>query len=134
MAAVDLKAARAKWRRSPVAFITEVLRDPETGRPFVLYPVQVRFLREGLTPTADGPLPFPELVFSGPKKSGKTASNRHGDLVRRDMPRRPIRRGLLRRRHHSTGPTSALLSFLLFLAGSENAGHRAMRRSWRPDL
>jgi phage terminase large subunit-like protein len=38
----------------------------------VLYPTQARFLREALTPTADGRLPFPELLFSAPKKSGKT--------------------------------------------------------------
>jgi phage terminase large subunit-like protein len=37
-----------------------------------LYPEQVRFLREGFTPLADGALPYPELVFSCPKKSGKS--------------------------------------------------------------
>jgi hypothetical protein len=30
----------AGWRRDPIAFIREVLRDPETGEPFVLYPAQ----------------------------------------------------------------------------------------------
>lgn len=64
----------ARWRADPVAFVREVLRDPETGKPFVLYPAQERFLREAFTLTADGKLPFPELVFSAPKKSGKTAT------------------------------------------------------------
>jgi hypothetical protein len=62
-----------RWRRDPIAFIRDVLRDPETGAPFVLYPAQEEFLRLGLTLTADGRLPFAELVFAAPKKSGKTA-------------------------------------------------------------
>ena len=61
-----------RWKGDPVLFIREVLRNPETGKPFELYPAQVRFLREALTLTAYGRLPFPEMVFSAPKKSGKT--------------------------------------------------------------
>ncbi len=63
-----------RWKRDPIAFVAEVLRDPETGRPFVLYEAQERFLRKALTPTAEGKLPFPELLYSCPKKSGKTAT------------------------------------------------------------
>jgi hypothetical protein len=33
-----------RWRREPAAFITEVLRDPETGRPFDLLQSELRFL------------------------------------------------------------------------------------------
>jgi hypothetical protein len=65
-------AALARWRRDPIAFIREALIDPETGQPFVLYPEQVAFLLTALTPTEDGRLPFAELLFSAPKKSGKT--------------------------------------------------------------
>jgi phage terminase large subunit-like protein len=68
-----MKDRIAKWRRDPVAFISEVLRDPETGKPFELYPAEAEFLRRALTLTDDGRLPFPEMVFSAPKKSGKTA-------------------------------------------------------------
>jgi phage terminase large subunit-like protein len=64
----------ARWKRDPVSFIREVLRDPETGRPFVLYEAQERFLHKALTLTAEGKLPFPELLYSCPKKSGKTAT------------------------------------------------------------
>jgi len=39
-----------------------------------LYPAQARFLREALTPTAEGLLRFPEILFSAPKKAGKTAT------------------------------------------------------------
>ena len=63
-----------RWKNDPVAFITEVLRDPETGKPFELYPEQVDFLRRGFTLTNDRRLPYPELLFSAPKKSGKTAT------------------------------------------------------------
>jgi phage terminase large subunit-like protein len=61
-----------RCRRDPVAFVTQCLVDPETGKPFVLYPQQVRFLREALTPDKNGRLRYRELVFSAPKKSGKT--------------------------------------------------------------
>src|SRR6516225_11302762 len=60
-----------RLKRDPVAFISEVLIDPETKKPFKLYPAQVRFLGEGLT-VKNGRLPYVELLFSGPKKSGKT--------------------------------------------------------------
>jgi hypothetical protein len=63
----------ARWKRDPVAFITEALRDPETGRPFKLYDAKVKFLRLALTLTPEGKLRYPELLFSAIKKSGKTA-------------------------------------------------------------
>src|SRR5689334_11405953 len=64
----------ARWKAAPVDWIQTVLRDPETGAPFVLYGAQKRFFRHALTPTRDGRMPFPELVFAAPKKSGKTAT------------------------------------------------------------
>lgn len=63
-----------RWRSDPAAFVREVLVDPETSAPFELYPAQERFLRDALTPTNDGSLPFPELIYSCPKKSGKTCT------------------------------------------------------------
>ena len=68
-----MKEKLERWRRDPVAFVTEVLVNPETGEPFELYPEQVTFLRTALTLTPGGRLPYTELVFSAPKKSGKTA-------------------------------------------------------------
>jgi len=50
----------------------EALVDPETGEPFALYDAERRFLAEAFTSGADGRLRCPELLFSGPKKSGKT--------------------------------------------------------------
>jgi hypothetical protein len=61
-----------RWRQDPRAFVCEVLVNPETGRPFELYPAEERFFREALTLGAHGRLPYPELIYSCPKKSGKT--------------------------------------------------------------
>ena len=62
------------WRRDPIAFVSDVLRDPDSdGRPFELYAEEEAFLREALTLTPGGSLPYSELLYSAPKKSGKTA-------------------------------------------------------------
>jgi hypothetical protein len=60
-------------RAAPGQKWKSVLRNPETGKPFVLYEAQVEFLRRAFVLTGDGRLPFPEIIFSAPKKSGKTA-------------------------------------------------------------
>jgi len=57
----------------PVAFIETTLIDPESCELFVLTEAERIFLRHAFDLTADGRLKYPELVFSGPKKSGKTA-------------------------------------------------------------
>ncbi len=54
-------------------FIEATLIDPETGAPFVLTDAERTFLTHAFDLTDDGRLRYPELVFSGPKKSGKTA-------------------------------------------------------------
>src|SRR5690242_2770686 len=58
--------------REPCAFVEHVLVNPETGKPFELYPAEAEFVRRGFTLTADGRLRYPEMLFSAPKKSGKT--------------------------------------------------------------
>ncbi|MBV8774602.1 MAG: hypothetical protein JO166_20035 [Deltaproteobacteria bacterium] len=62
----------AEWRRDPAKFITQVLINPETKQPFQLYDAQRQFLQEGFRLTPDGRLVHTELVFSGPKKLGKS--------------------------------------------------------------
>ena len=57
----------------PVSFIEKVLHDPATGQPFRLYEQQKAFLRNAFKLTPDGRMLYPELVYSGPKKIGKTA-------------------------------------------------------------
>lgn len=61
------------WLRDPPAFVTEALINPETGGPFDLYDAERRFLEKGFTVDSNGRLRYPELIFSAPKKSGKTA-------------------------------------------------------------
>lgn len=67
--------ALAHWRRNPAKFIEEVLRDPETGRPFKLLDAEREFLKHAFRTDADGRLIYPELIYSCPKKSGKSAFN-----------------------------------------------------------
>ena len=66
-------SAELNFTRDPVAFIERVLVNPETGKPFKLNRAQRRFLARCLATTSDGRLRYPELLFSAPKKSGKTA-------------------------------------------------------------
>jgi len=61
-----------RYRADPIAFIKDFLRDPETGKPFVLYPAEELFLSTALTLTPEGTLPYAELLFAAIKKSGKT--------------------------------------------------------------
>ena len=73
--AVDLDdTALVRWRASPIAFIEEMLHDPETGRPFVLLEAERAFMRHAFTLDRNGRLAYPELVYGAIKKSGKTTS------------------------------------------------------------
>ncbi len=64
----------ARWKTDPISFIGDVLKDPETKKPFELYPAQVEFIQRTFTLTPEGRLPYPEMLYSAPKKSGKTAT------------------------------------------------------------
>jgi hypothetical protein len=63
-----------RWRGDPTAFISDIMRDPETGRPFELFDAQTQFLRHAFTLTDDGRLVYPEQVFGAIKKSAKTTT------------------------------------------------------------
>lgn len=65
-------SALKRWRRDPAAFIVETMIDPETGSPFVLLDAERRFLDHAFTTDGGGKLVYPEQVYSGPKKTGKT--------------------------------------------------------------
>jgi phage terminase large subunit-like protein len=56
-----------------VNFIESMLVNPETDKRFILTGAQKAFLRRAFELTPDGRLKYPELIFSAPKKSGKTA-------------------------------------------------------------
>lgn len=55
----------------PIHFI-EQLVNHKTGERFVLTKAEKRFLRRAFTLTPSGRLKFPELIYSAPKKTGKT--------------------------------------------------------------
>lgn len=55
-----------------VTFIHDVLVNPETGKPFELYPAQEQFFREAFRLTPDGRLLYPDAIYGAIKKSGKT--------------------------------------------------------------
>jgi phage terminase large subunit-like protein len=65
-------ASLARWRADPIAFVETVLVNPETGKPFELLPAERAFLVYAFMLDENGKLRFPELLYSCPKKSGKT--------------------------------------------------------------
>jgi phage terminase large subunit-like protein len=66
------RTTRARWRADPIAFIEEILIDPETKKPFMLLDAERAFLKHAFATGADGRLLYPEQVYACPKKSGKT--------------------------------------------------------------
>jgi phage terminase large subunit-like protein len=56
----------------PVEFVERILVNPEDGHPFVLTEAERRFLEHAFLEGEDGRLRHHELLFSAPKKSGKT--------------------------------------------------------------
>jgi phage terminase large subunit-like protein len=74
MADVLDSSALVRWRANPVSFIEEVLRDPETGKPFELFEAQRQFFAHAWQLDDGGRLRFPEQCLGMPKKSGKTAT------------------------------------------------------------
>jgi phage terminase large subunit-like protein len=64
--------ALRRWRENPTAFVEEVLVDPATDQPFILLPAEREFLQHCFKTGPNGRLLYPELLYSCPKKSGKT--------------------------------------------------------------
>jgi phage terminase large subunit-like protein len=58
-----------------VAFIDERLQRTELGQPFQLMDHQRVILREAFAFEADGRLRYDTIIYSCPKKSGKTTIN-----------------------------------------------------------
>ena len=68
-------ATLIRWRADPAAFVQDALINPEDGKPSVLYEREKVFMREAMRRDATGRLLYQLIVFSAPKKSGKTALN-----------------------------------------------------------
>jgi phage terminase large subunit-like protein len=60
---------------SPVTFIEKYVRKSELGKPFKLFPHQREILNLAFTFDKNGKLPYDTVIFSCPKKSGKTTLN-----------------------------------------------------------
>jgi hypothetical protein len=58
------KQTLTRWRRNPISFIQQCLRDPETGKPFKLLDAERRFLAHAFQLGGDGRLLYPEQVYS----------------------------------------------------------------------
>lgn len=65
----------ARYPTDPVAFIDDCLPRSELGRPWRLAPHQRAILRQAFSFDRDGRLPYDTLLYSCPKKSGKTTLN-----------------------------------------------------------
>jgi phage terminase large subunit-like protein len=66
------RGALERWRREPALFIHDVIRNPETSQPFELLPAEIAFLERAFKLDDAGRMLYPELLYSCPKKSGKT--------------------------------------------------------------
>jgi phage terminase large subunit-like protein len=64
-----------RYAHDPVAFIDDLVRVSELGKPFALQPHQRDILQAAFTFDEDGRLPWDTIVYACPKKSGKTAVN-----------------------------------------------------------
>jgi len=63
------------YRRSVVAFIDDFIKFNERGKPFRLLDHQRQILDSAFVFDRDGRLPWKTIVYSCPKKSGKTTIN-----------------------------------------------------------
>jgi hypothetical protein len=62
-----------RWRREPQKFISEVLRDPESGQPFQLFAAEREFLSRAYQTDDSGRLVYSDQCWAAPKKTGKSA-------------------------------------------------------------
>jgi phage terminase large subunit-like protein len=65
-------SALDRWQKQPMLFIQEILRNPETGKPFELLNAEREFLAYSYRMDESGRLVYPEQLYACPKKSGKT--------------------------------------------------------------
>jgi phage terminase large subunit-like protein len=72
MADVLEPSALDQWQREPILFIEQILRNPDTGKPFELLDAERAFLAHAFQTDESGRLVYPEQLYACPKKSGKT--------------------------------------------------------------
>ena len=62
------------WRRQPIDFIKEILRDSQTERPFEIFPAQREFFEHCWQRDDNERALYPEQCFGAIKKSAKTGT------------------------------------------------------------
>ena len=67
MKRVDMAHWMQRYRDDPVAFISECLVNPETGKPYTLFPAEIEFLQHAFRRGPDGRLLYSLLVYSAIK-------------------------------------------------------------------
>src|SRR3970040_2438526 len=74
---IKAEATRTMMKKniSPLTFIDKLVRKNELGQPFALMDHQREILRLAFAFDEDGRLPYDTVIFSCPKKSGKTTLN-----------------------------------------------------------
>ena len=60
---------------SPITFIDKLVRRNELGQPFALMDHQREILKLAFDFDSNGKLPYDTIIWSCPKKSGKTTIN-----------------------------------------------------------
>ena len=66
---------RSHFSADPVSFITRYIRRNELDQPFTLFPHQEEILRLAFQFDQEGRIPWDTIIYSCPKKSGKTSLN-----------------------------------------------------------
>ena len=64
-----------RYPRDPIAFIDDLVKKNELGQPFRLLDHQREILRPAFSFDRSGRLPYETIIYSCPKKSGKTTVN-----------------------------------------------------------
>ena len=71
---LDHQGALERWQHEPMTFMSEILRNPATGRPFELLPAQIEFFKHAFQTNDEGYSRYSEQTYGAKKKSGKTGT------------------------------------------------------------
>ena len=88
------QSALERWRNDPAEFITEVLLNPETGKPFILLDAEKEFLKCAYALDADGRLLYPEQGLRSAKENRQDRLRGDAHAHHRAALRRQFCRGL----------------------------------------
>jgi hypothetical protein len=103
--ALDTSALR--WRQQPISFIEQVLRDPETSKPFELFDAQKQFFAHAWQTNEGGRLIYRAGVGAiKSQQTGRRDASAHHDV----FVWWPLRRGLFASSGAGAGPRVSIYS------------------------